>query len=68
MLFRDNVLDYEKNVSDLKERVFEIIEELLMELETAGEEIRQDRGQAVPTRTFSSIHSVIVKIRPKHLL
>jgi hypothetical protein len=40
-LLRDNVLDYGKNVTDLKERVFEIIEELLMELETAGEEIRQ---------------------------
>jgi hypothetical protein len=34
------VSDYDKNVSDLKERVFEIIEELLMEFETASEEIR----------------------------
>lgn len=33
------VLDYDKNIGDLKERVFEIIEELLMELEISCEEI-----------------------------
>ena len=37
---RENVSDYGKDVIDLKERVFEIIEELLMELETASDEIR----------------------------
>jgi len=31
--------DYDKNIGDLKERVFEIIEELLMELETSCDEI-----------------------------
>merc|ERR1719508_621527 len=35
----DKVSDWGKNVSDLKERVFEIIEELLIELETSCEEI-----------------------------
>ncbi len=35
--------DYGKNVIDLKERVFEIIEELLLELETASEEIRHEK-------------------------
>jgi hypothetical protein len=40
---RENVSDYGKNVIDLKERVFEIIEELLLELETASEEIRHEK-------------------------
>jgi hypothetical protein len=40
---RENVSDYGKNVIDLKERVFEIIEELLLELETASEEIRHGK-------------------------
>jgi len=35
----DNVSDWGKTVSDLKERVFEIIEELMIELETSCEEI-----------------------------
>ena len=35
----DKVSDWGKTVSDLKERVFEIIEELLIELETSCEEI-----------------------------
>jgi len=35
----DNVSDWGKTVSDLKERVFEIIEELLIELETSADEI-----------------------------
>lgn len=39
MKSRENVSDYGENVIDLKERVFEIIEELLMEFETASEEI-----------------------------
>merc|ERR1719315_250190 len=35
----DKVSDWGKTVSDLKERVFEIIEELLIELETSADEI-----------------------------
>ena len=34
-----SVSDYKKQVADLKERVFEIIDELLMELDSASEEI-----------------------------
>ena len=35
----DTVSDYRRQVSDLQERVFEIIDELLIEVETASEEI-----------------------------
>jgi len=45
----DTVSDYKRQVSDLKERVFEIIDELLMELETASEEISK--------QAFEHIHA-----------
>lgn len=46
----DHVSDYRRQVSDLKERVFEIIDELLMELETASEEISKQALEHIHAR------------------